>query len=112
MVTIMLRRFAAAVFVALAMTATSFSGAKADWSVSSSCAGGWSYGSCYTQKSHHIRPTHLRQAGGFETEEEARRSVERDRKWMKFCKPVPMTDRYGVTRLAYAHSGCEYGRTE
>lgn len=112
MLTIMLRPVAAASLVALAMTVPSFSVAKADWVASSSCVGGWNYGSCFTQKSYHIRSTHTRPVGGFETEEEARQSVERDRKWVKFCKPVAMTDRYGVTRYAYAQPGCEHGRSE
>lgn len=34
----------------------------------------------------------------------------RMRRWEEFCKPTPEVDRYGVTRLRYAHEGCEYGR--
>lgn len=32
-------------------------------------------------------------------------------KWVAFCKPVGHLDKYGVTRLTYAHEGCEFGRT-
>ncbi|GAC1421401.1 MAG: hypothetical protein NVSMB6_23080 [Burkholderiaceae bacterium] len=35
-----------------------------------------------------------------------------DRKWESFCKPRRYIDQYGVTRLQYAHSRCEFGRTE
>jgi hypothetical protein len=36
----------------------------------------------------------------------------RIRKWEAFCQPKPVTDRYGVDRLTYAHPGCEFGRSE
>lgn len=32
--------------------------------------------------------------------------------WEAFCKPVGTLDKYGVTRLSYAHEGCEFGRHE
>lgn len=37
---------------------------------------------------------------------------ERARQWEVFCKPVTVEDRYGVSRLQYAHEGCEYGRSK
>ena len=58
------------------------------------------------------RDTHLRPVRGFATEEEAKESVLRDRKWMAFCKPVVFTDHYGVSRYSYAQPGCEFGRSE
>ena len=33
-------------------------------------------------------------------------------KWESFCQPQKHLDQYGVTRLSYAHSGCEFGRSE
>jgi hypothetical protein len=33
-------------------------------------------------------------------------------RWEAFCKPVRNVDSLGVTRLTYAHPGCEYGRGE
>jgi hypothetical protein len=112
MLTIMLRRLAAAGLLALAVIASSFSTAKADWSISSSCVGYWGMGNCAAVKRHFVRDTHLRQVRGFDTEDEAKESVLRDRKWMSFCKPVVLTDRYGVSRYSYAQPGCEFGRSE
>lgn len=36
----------------------------------------------------------------------------RIQKWEAFCKPVGHVDANGVTRLSYAHEGCEFGRSE
>jgi len=33
----------------------------------------------------------------------------RDRRWVEYCKPVVVQDRYGVSRYRYAHAGCEFG---
>lgn len=38
--------------------------------------------------------------------------AERIRKWEAFCAPVGHVDALGVTRLSYAHPGCENGRSE
>jgi hypothetical protein len=35
----------------------------------------------------------------------------RIRKWEEFCKPVSFIDEMGITRLRYAHAGCDLGRT-
>jgi len=35
----------------------------------------------------------------------------RIRKWEEFCKPTGVTDSMGITRLRYAHEGCDLGRT-
>ncbi len=112
MLTIMLRRLAAAGLFALALVALSFSTAKADWSITSSCVGGWGMGSCSAVKRHSVRDTHLRHVPGFDTEQEAKESMAQDRKWVSFCKPVVFTDRYGVSRYSYARPGCEFGRSE
>jgi hypothetical protein len=112
MFTIVLRRLAAAGLFALAVIASSFSTAKADWSVTSSCVGTWGMGNCAAVKRGHVRDTHLRHIDGFDTAQEAKESVERDRKWARFCKPVVLTDRYGVSRYSYAQPGCEFGRSE
>jgi hypothetical protein len=112
MLTIVLRRLAAAGLFALAVIASSFSTAKADWSISSSCVGTWGLGSCSAVKREFPRDTHMRHVRGFDTEQEAKESVLRDRKWMAFCKPVLSTDRYGVSRYSYAQPGCEFGRSE
>lgn len=33
----------------------------------------------------------------------------RDRRWVAFCKPFVVQDRYGVSRYQYARAGCEFG---
>lgn len=35
----------------------------------------------------------------------------RIRKWEEFCKPTGVTDNMGITRLRYAHEGCDLGRS-
>jgi hypothetical protein len=45
--------------------------------------------------------------------EERRYQEEKDariRKWEEFCKPTGVTDNMGITRLRYAHEGCDLGR--
>ena len=35
----------------------------------------------------------------------------RIRKWEEFCKPAGFIDDMGITRLRYAHAGCDLGRS-
>jgi hypothetical protein len=35
----------------------------------------------------------------------------RIRKWEEFCKPTGFIDDMGITRLRYAHPGCDLGRS-
>lgn len=35
----------------------------------------------------------------------------RIRKWEEFCKPTGFIDDMGITRLRYAHAGCDLGRS-
>jgi hypothetical protein len=35
----------------------------------------------------------------------------RIRKWEEFCKPAGYIDDMGITRLRYAHAGCDLGRS-
>ncbi|HXO73170.1 MAG TPA: hypothetical protein VN838_29800 [Bradyrhizobium sp.] len=35
----------------------------------------------------------------------------RIRKWEEFCKPSGFVDDMGITRLRYAHAGCDLGRS-
>lgn len=46
------------------------------------------------------------------TEEERAAQEAEFQKWTAFCRPVGHQDEYGVTRLAYAHKGCDLGRSE
>ena len=41
----------------------------------------------------------------YQAEKEAR-----IRKWEEFCKPSGFIDDMGITRLRYAHAGCDLGR--
>lgn len=34
---------------------------------------------------------------------------ERDEAWLRRCRPVIVTDRYGMPRYRYSAEGCEYG---
>lgn len=36
----------------------------------------------------------------------------RAQKWEDFCQPTPTVDRYGVTRMQYAHKDCDIGRSQ
>lgn len=38
--------------------------------------------------------------------------AEEDARWEKFCRPIRRVDDLGVTRLSYAHDGCEFGRSQ
>jgi hypothetical protein len=35
----------------------------------------------------------------------------RIRKWEDYCKPASFIDEMGITRLRYAHAGCDLGRS-
>src|ERR1700712_4251971 len=35
----------------------------------------------------------------------------RIRKWEEYCKPTGFIDDMGITRLRYAHAGCDLGRS-
>lgn len=37
---------------------------------------------------------------------------ERIEKWEAYCQPTGKIDEFGVTRLSYAHKGCEFGISE
>lgn len=41
--------------------------------------------------------------------EAAKRSLERERRWVDRCHPTVEPDRYGVSRYRYAAPGCELG---
>jgi len=83
------------------------SGAGAADSVSTSCTHSRFYGSmqCRTVFSEVASPRALTAA----EIEEARIA---DLKWETFCMPERYVDSLGMTRMRFAHSGCEYGRSE
>jgi hypothetical protein len=39
----------------------------------------------------------------------AKRSLERERRWVDRCRPTIVPDQYGVARYTYALPGCEFG---
>ncbi len=39
----------------------------------------------------------------------AKRSLERERRWVDRCRPTLVPDGYGVSRYTYASPGCEFG---
>lgn len=121
MLTFLFRQSAAAGLFALVLVASSHSAAKADWTITSSCAGSlWGMRNCVINQRDFSRDTHIRPVRGYDShadsqeaiERDRHESVARDRKWLAFCKPVIFTDRYGVSRYNYAEPGCEFGRSE
>ena len=118
MLTISFTRNAAAGLFALVLVASSHSTAHADWTITSSCVGGWRMSNCVVNKRNFPIDTHIRQVRNAEnwragdSVQDAQESMARDRKWLAFCKPVMYADRFGVHRYHYARPGCEYGRSE
>jgi len=53
-----------------------------------------------------------RQKSAAEARKEQQEADARDRRWEAFCKPTGVVDKFGVTRLQYAHRGCEFGISE
>jgi hypothetical protein len=94
---------------AIAALALLSSSAQA-WEVRTSCAHSRFYGStsCRTvgiEDQPQIRDE-AREA------EDYRARQESIKKWEAFCKPTRTYDNFGVVRLVYARSGCEFGRSE
>jgi hypothetical protein len=115
MLTIILRRSAATAALALALSALPQAARAEVWT--SSCVGGWHVGNCVVNYRDYARDTYVRHVPGafdefYLSERERKAAVARDRKWVAFCKPVVVTDRYGVGRYLYAKPGCEFGRSE
>jgi hypothetical protein len=53
------------------------------------------------------RPSNAAQARKEQQEADAR-----EHQWEEFCKPTGVVDKFGITRLQYAHQGCEFGISE
>jgi hypothetical protein len=56
-------------------------------------------------------PANQKQIGIVEERLYREQKEARIRKWEEFCKPVGFVDDMGITRLRYAHPGCDLGRT-
>ena len=90
---------------ALAILPTSVS--AEGWDVVERCTYSKFFGRVCTTSYRELPPRDLAQ----EREDEKARRASID-KWEAFCKPTRSIDNEGVGRLAYAHKGCEFGRTE
>jgi hypothetical protein len=89
----------------LALLSTS---ASADgWDVVERCTYSKFFGKMCTTSYRDVPARDLAQ----EKEDEKARQASIE-KWEAFCKPVRNYDNEGVGRLAYAHKGCEFGRSE
>jgi len=89
---------------------TLMSTAAQAWEVRTSCAHSRFYGatSCKTvgiEDQPQTRDT-------AQEAEDLKIKQEGIKKWEAFCKPTRTRDEFGMVRLVYARSGCEFGRTE
>jgi hypothetical protein len=56
-------------------------------------------------------PTSQRQLSIAEEKQLQEAKEARIRKWEEFCKPTGYIDDMGITRVRYAHAGCDLGRS-
>jgi hypothetical protein len=56
-------------------------------------------------------PTPQKQMSQAEERKYLEEKEARIRKWEEFCKPTSFIDNMGITRLRYAHEGCDLGRS-
>jgi hypothetical protein len=61
-----------------------------------------------TTTSNGSEPANQKQISAAEDREEKEARI---RKWEEFCKPTGFIDDMGITRLRYAHAGCDLGRS-
>lgn len=50
-----------------------------------------------------------KQRSAAEIRKEQEEAEARIRQWEAFCRPTKAIDKFGITRLSYAHEGCEFG---
>ena len=105
-------------FFAIAMLSTvlmSWSAAAETTISSTSCSRGNAYGpgTCVTTTTTGSNPETASQRQLSQAEERQLREAKeaRIRKWEEFCKPTGYTDDMGITRVRYAHAGCDLGRS-
>jgi hypothetical protein len=63
-----------------------------------------------TTTSSGSEPAPQKQIGPVEDRISAQEKEARIRQWEEFCKPTGFVDDMGITRLRYAHAGCDLGR--
>ena len=91
--------------ITAALASLTLTSAHADMDIqcSSSSYGGQFHAGC------HLGDGTGKQAADLRTPEERAAA---DHKWEEFCKPEKHTDNLGMTRMSYAHPGCDVGRSE
>jgi hypothetical protein len=94
------------VIVALALLSSS---AQA-WELSTTCAHSRFYGTTSCRTVGIADQPQIRDEAQEAEDYKARQ--ESIKQWQTFCKPTRTYDNFGVVRLVYARSGCEFGRSE
>ena len=64
-----------------------------------------------TTTSNGSEPANQKQISAAEDRVNREEKEARIRKWEEFCKPTGFIDDMGITRLRYAHPGCDLGRS-
>jgi|GEM_PF-1113480 len=63
-----------------------------------------------TTSSNGSEPTNQKPINAAEDRLNREEKEARIKKWEAFCKPTGFVDDMGITRLRYAHAGCDLGR--
>ena len=64
-----------------------------------------------TTTSNGSEPASQKPPGAVEDRLSREEKEARIRRWEEFCKPTGFVDDMGITRLRYAHAGCDLGRS-
>ncbi|MGE0750606.1 MAG: hypothetical protein AB7K64_08465 [Variibacter sp.] len=75
-----------------------------------SCVGSGASVTCTGSYGDRSGNTHVIGVARASDEEAARVSQDREKRWVAYCAPDIVHDRYGVGRYVYAVRGCEFGR--
>jgi hypothetical protein len=102
--------------IAMLSTVLMSCSAVAETTISStSCSRGNAYGpgTCVTTTTTGSNPETASQRQLSQAEERQLREAKeaRIRKWEDYCKPTSYIDDMGITRVRYAHAGCDLGRS-
>ncbi len=96
--------FALAAVIAIATSAP----AQAQEMVTGGCVRGWHSFNCVARWGPAGDP-YIRLVPQPTDSADSALAKERDRAWVKRCRPTIRPDRYGVSRYYYAAPGCEFG---
>ncbi len=94
--------------IAMVLSVTTMTSARAGGVAALSCVGGARSFNCAAQWGIAGDP-YVRGVPEILGEAEKAQAVARDRKWQAHCRPVVERDFFGVARYQYAAPGCEYG---